>query len=192
MAKDTALRIQKKAIELFRGNGYPNTTIDDICRAAGVTKRTFYYYYASKDQLIRDFYENVSDLSPEMMRLLVSTDNSWKKLWALLGARVDWTNEAGTALVSQFIITSIQNGDNFFMLPNSSGLGKVYLEIIQKGLASGHFQNSSDPALVYDNVRNVIVGVSVHWCIDKGAFDLKGAVKERLISLLGVREDLLE
>lgn len=43
--------ILRAAIELFPKLGFDQTTMDDIAKAAGVTKQTVYSHYKSKDQL---------------------------------------------------------------------------------------------------------------------------------------------
>ena len=37
---------------LWRTNGYANTTVADICRAAGVSKGLFYFYFERKEDLL--------------------------------------------------------------------------------------------------------------------------------------------
>lgn len=39
------------AITLIRRNGYAATSVDEICRAAGVTKGAFFHHFASKERL---------------------------------------------------------------------------------------------------------------------------------------------
>lgn len=39
------------ALELFTANGFDRTTIDDIAAAAGIGRRTFFHYFASKNDL---------------------------------------------------------------------------------------------------------------------------------------------
>ncbi|MFT3786403.1 MAG: TetR/AcrR family transcriptional regulator [Tepidisphaeraceae bacterium] len=39
------------ALSVIRTKGYAGTTVDDICKAAGVTKGSFFHYYASKEDL---------------------------------------------------------------------------------------------------------------------------------------------
>jgi AcrR family transcriptional regulator len=42
------------AIQLFRAKGVAETTVEDITRAAGVAKGTFYLYFQTKDALLAD------------------------------------------------------------------------------------------------------------------------------------------
>ena len=46
--------LREKAIELFAINGYFQTKISDIVKAAKVTQPTFYLYFESKDSLFHD------------------------------------------------------------------------------------------------------------------------------------------
>lgn len=47
-------RILASAVNLFHTNGFSNTSLDDIIRAAQVTKGSFYFYFKSKEELGRD------------------------------------------------------------------------------------------------------------------------------------------
>ena len=50
----TKAAILEAALGLFESHGYHETTIADIAAAAGVAPRTFFSYYASKDELLFD------------------------------------------------------------------------------------------------------------------------------------------
>lgn len=47
--------------ELIAARGYEQTTIDDIAAAAGMSKRTFFRYFASKDDVVLSKYEFFGD-----------------------------------------------------------------------------------------------------------------------------------
>ncbi|MFO1162580.1 MAG: helix-turn-helix domain-containing protein [Reyranellaceae bacterium] len=48
----TRQQILDAAYKLFRRSGYSRVSMDEIAAATGVTKRTLYYHFESKDQLL--------------------------------------------------------------------------------------------------------------------------------------------
>ena len=44
-------RLLFAALKLVREEGYDSTSVDDLCREAGVTKGAFFHHFASKEQL---------------------------------------------------------------------------------------------------------------------------------------------
>jgi TetR/AcrR family transcriptional repressor of nem operon len=48
---DSKTRLLDAALHVIRANGYAATTVDDICREAGVTKGSFFHHFKSKDEL---------------------------------------------------------------------------------------------------------------------------------------------
>jgi len=50
--RETLQRIRDEAAKLVRAHGYDNVTVDDICGAAGISRRTFFNYVDSKDEAI--------------------------------------------------------------------------------------------------------------------------------------------
>ena len=69
---DSSLRLKKQqfvrseiwntAVDLFAQHGYDRTTIDDIATAAGVSRRTFFRYFASKDDVMVQATDTYGDL----------------------------------------------------------------------------------------------------------------------------------
>jgi AcrR family transcriptional regulator len=56
-SEQTRKRILDAAYRLFRRQGYSRVSIDEIAAATAVTKRTLYYHFKSKDQLLADVLE---------------------------------------------------------------------------------------------------------------------------------------
>ncbi|TAL19122.1 MAG: TetR family transcriptional regulator, partial [Frankiales bacterium] len=44
--------LEVAALELFHRDGFDGTTVDRIAEAAGVSRRTFFRYYASKNDVV--------------------------------------------------------------------------------------------------------------------------------------------
>ena len=50
--RETAARIAEAGLRLFIAHGYDATTLDDIAAEAGISRRTFFYYFKSKDDIL--------------------------------------------------------------------------------------------------------------------------------------------
>jgi AcrR family transcriptional regulator len=50
--EDTRQRIYDSAMEIFRRDGFEAARVDDVARAAGVSHGTFYFHFATKDEVL--------------------------------------------------------------------------------------------------------------------------------------------
>lgn len=55
----TRAKILSTATRLFYKEGIRNVSIDKVVEKVGVTKRTFYYHFRSKDDLVTDYLESL-------------------------------------------------------------------------------------------------------------------------------------
>lgn len=53
-SRETKRSLVQAAMALWRTNGYASTTVADICRAAGVSKALFYFYFPRKEDILFD------------------------------------------------------------------------------------------------------------------------------------------
>jgi len=59
MPPDTRQLILETAIRLFEEKGYAGTTMRAVAAEAGVSPSNAYYWFASKDQLVQEFYRRI-------------------------------------------------------------------------------------------------------------------------------------
>ena len=50
--RETLRRIAEQGLKLFLTNGYEATTLEAIAEAAGISRRTFFYYFKSKEEIL--------------------------------------------------------------------------------------------------------------------------------------------
>lgn len=75
--RETRQRIAETGLRLFLADGYENTTLDAIAAKAGISRRTFFSYFKSKDELVivwqnaswASFYADLLKTSPDMQPL---------------------------------------------------------------------------------------------------------------------------
>src|SRR5690606_18934744 len=66
------------AAQLFKEQGYKSTRLIDVARAAGLDRATVYYYFGSKEELLRETMEGVLDVNmQEADHLIADKSLSW-------------------------------------------------------------------------------------------------------------------
>lgn len=59
---DTHARIHQAALALFARQGFEATTLDDIARGAGVSRRTLFHYFGSKEDIVLSTKAGLAEL----------------------------------------------------------------------------------------------------------------------------------
>ncbi len=63
--RETLARITETGVSLFLSNGYDSTTLEMVAEAAGISRRTFFYYFKSKEEIILAWQSNFTTLIRE-------------------------------------------------------------------------------------------------------------------------------
>lgn len=66
--RETLQRITDAGICLFIDKGYEATTIDEITAAAGISRRTFFYYFKSKDDILLSLQSGMGAMIADAVR----------------------------------------------------------------------------------------------------------------------------
>ena len=94
-AEGTRARVERAALDLFTLRGFENVTTDEVADAAGISRRTFFRYYATKaDAVWGDFAGHVARLEA----LLEATDPAQPVLTSVCAAYVEVNDYAEAEL----------------------------------------------------------------------------------------------
>jgi len=86
---ETRARILAAAMDLFRRNGFAQTTMREIASEAGVALGATYYYFDSKDAIVLAFYGQAQDdLNPLLEEALAGPRDLGKRIRALIDAKL--------------------------------------------------------------------------------------------------------
>lgn len=66
--RETLRRITDAGMRLFIEKGYEATTLDEIAIAAGISRRTFFYYFKSKDEILLSLQSGMGDMIVDALR----------------------------------------------------------------------------------------------------------------------------
>ncbi|MBM6621868.1 TetR/AcrR family transcriptional regulator [Micrococcaceae bacterium RIT802] len=100
---ETRARIQNVAVELFARNGYRGTTMRSIAAASGLSLGNAYYYFPSKEALVRDLARGLVDEQVRAARPRLRSGNNLRdNIQVVFDAALDALapfHECGTVLL---------------------------------------------------------------------------------------------
>ena len=77
------------AAELFSTQGFRETTMRDIAKAAGMLPGSIYYHYGSKDDLLLAVYEaGVERIIEEFCKAVLPVEEPWERLGVAISAHI--------------------------------------------------------------------------------------------------------
>jgi len=66
--RETLQRITDAGMRLFIARGYAETRVDDIAEAAGISRRTFFHYFESKDDILLSLQSGIGAMLSQALR----------------------------------------------------------------------------------------------------------------------------
>lgn len=127
--RSIARQLAVSAITLFTEHGFDSVTVGEIATHAGVTARTFFRYFPSKETVVLDIFDQTN---ARLMELIEAGDTGDDVLAGITAAAVEWCERYGdlfTALV--------RIGDGSHSL-NAAVLGRTTVWELHLAEALGH------------------------------------------------------
>jgi AcrR family transcriptional regulator len=78
---------------LFLAQGYDDTTVDQIAAAAGMSKRTFFRYFASKDDLVIGKYDLFAERMADALDARPRNESVWDSLRRVFDITLDYVED---------------------------------------------------------------------------------------------------
>jgi AcrR family transcriptional regulator len=161
-SEETREAILSASLKLFAKHGFTSTSVDDIGRAAGVTKGAVYWHFKSKDDLFSAILARIRDRWQEVIFRPVSARiGARERLELLFDSYQAFFGEAPeTCLFLQRVL--LEEHDVF-----SPQVGRVFRQtarfiekILEQGKASGEFRKDLDSLLTAHQIIGALSGAS--------------------------------
>jgi AcrR family transcriptional regulator len=98
--------IAEAAVALFAERGFDDTTVEDIARAVGMTKRSFFRYFATKEDAVLAGTEVLVEQVVEDLRARPADEDPWDCLHEVLRRWEEQIHASGAELTGQRLIQS--------------------------------------------------------------------------------------
>jgi AcrR family transcriptional regulator len=175
----TRQALQGAALRMFERRGYAATTVRDIASAAGVTERTFFRYFPSKEDLVLG---EILDLIPVLQDHVRARPADESPYTAVLGALLAITAERGVGLAIMF------SGPPARFVSEPTRPAQPVLRELEDGLAvvlaERLSKNADGPA-----PRGAAPGGGLDGVVSDGGLD--GVVSDGGLDLLALRASVL-
>src|SRR5437867_456200 len=172
---DKRAAILRAATRVFARNGYFNSKVADIARAADVADGTVYLYFKSKEEILHSIFDqNMAEAIAEGRKLIKGLKDPREKLrriavlhLARLGADRD------LAVVFQVEL----RGSTKFMEEFSAAGFAEYLEILcrifEEGQRAGVFRKELNAKLAAKILFGALDEMATNWIISKRSYKLE-------------------
>jgi AcrR family transcriptional regulator len=152
-------RIVETSIQLFDKKGFTGTSIKEIVEELNVTKGTFYYYFKSKEELLKDIHLTYIDDLIEQQKVILedSEKDCVAKLFSLIFMVI---NNIGSNRESARIFTREArhlSGKNVEEIKVKRNLfRRRYQELIEQGIRQGEFKDTIPADMLTFGILGII------------------------------------
>jgi AcrR family transcriptional regulator len=155
---DTRAAIFDAAVTLIEAQGYEQTSVEEICSAAGVGRATFFRHFETKAGLLREYNRRLAEDATQRIATLASTDAT-SRLQAVADAIHDAWVAAGPGLR--------RLGADAATLADPSGnrteLLALVLDVVRAGRAAGELATDLPPPLTAYLIVTHLAGATAWW-----------------------------
>lgn len=171
-------RISVETFRLLRERHGVNITISEICRAAGITKSTFYYYFHSVDEVIETFTDILLMELQKAIPIIFQQHTCVEQ--ALMAIRVidEGVESLGVSVAASRYILHLKNGD--YPGFHAEAGWELVTAILQKAIEIGELPSDRSAEEVATSVYYIMRGVNHSWCMRGGDFPFTETVQKEL------------
>lgn len=172
-------RIREAALELFERKGFDATTVDEIAALADVGKGTFFNYFPTKQSVLADYYQRLSD---EFLNIAENTrkGSSQKRFTQLFREAESALRREGRLLDvlfrEVFILPVLSQMDN----QTEDRVLEIYVGYLEDGKASGEVRDDLDATLAARLIGDLWSAMLRSWIDDDKKFLLAKNLERKL------------
>ncbi len=167
--------ILRAATRVFARNGYFNSKVADIARAANVADGTVYLYFKSKEEILHSIFDqNMADAIASGRKLIEKLRDPREKLRRIAKLHLERLGaDRDLAVVFQVEL----RGSTKFMQEFSAAGFAEYLDLLRKtfeeGQRSGVFRKDLNAKVVSKILFGALDEMATNWIISKRSYKLE-------------------
>ncbi len=177
-AMETRRRLLETAKQMIAEQGFCHVSIDDIVKACGVARGTFYTYFKNKEDIVQAISRQpFSDIEAEMEKMSGLME---EKLCYYVREFTERIQQHGLKITQQWVKCVIDPD----AVPEDKDGKKLDYDlqslqgILQKAIAAGDLKADTPVQRISRLMISQLYGVMTCWCMSNGAMDTKGLLED--------------
>jgi AcrR family transcriptional regulator len=167
--EETRKKIISVAMDLFRRQGFDQTTVDQIAEDVDISRMTIFNYFPAKEVIIREYVlRAIREAGPELVSMLEGLPDTRSRITTLFSTTMEWLEvNLGEDLLKKLITYNM--GSLFEALKIQTHFTEILEQIIRIGQESGELRGDI-PA---DEISNHLDWISTSIIIVSQSFPEK-------------------
>ncbi len=182
--------LMKSAIALFQEYGYNNVSVNQICKAAGVARSTFYSLYADKDDLIIQIYNVELTRTEELMERFTLQENDFERIWMLYDHYVTLAMQIGPVVSSAMMIIELNR--NIGIYDTMMKIRKWSIPLCKNCQKQGIVRNQAPAEELIPMVSAALNNEVFEWCRCKGKYPVRKLARRSVEVILDVSPEYVK
>ncbi len=180
--RDLKKNIFKKAIYLFRTQGFDQTNIEEITDAVDVSRATFFNYYSSKHEVLHELAQQIVQYYKGLLEEKLSSDMNTAD--ALCGVMDQVIKNLGgyKNLFKSVFLEMMRSQIGFFEDEQEDGqqtINDVMSRVIRRGQERGELRNE-DPKLLAEMLAGISTNIILNWLNAKEPYSVEDQLKQAI------------
>lgn len=166
-------KIYKCGVSLIRKYGFDAVTIEQIAKKAGVSVGTYYYYFQSKMELLKEIFNKADRYFLEEVEGHLKVNSCKEQIVEYFDRYAEYTLTDGIELIKK-----LYTSENKLFIVEGRGMQNALTNILRAGQEKNEIHRGRPPEEITKMLFVVARGVIFDWCLYDGEIDLKAEMKD--------------
>ena len=169
--------IMEAAIRLFKEKGYESVSVNDICKAAGIARSTFYLNFAGKKDIIDMILNDVRHDRDDFFGDFVAAANDFERMWILCNRYLTVAIEFGPGLTGALFRLELMG--ELDVLDTTHKVDEWMIQLTANSQKAGVILSPEPSEIIAPLGVDIAYYSTYEWCKRKGDFNLRQVVRRR-------------
>lgn len=177
-AEVTKNKIYECGIELVSKHGFDQITVEEIAKEAGVSVGTYYYYFASKFDLLKEIFKRADEYFETKIAGKLKSDDCISEIIEFFEEYADFNYRDGLEMVKKLYVS-----DNKMFITEGRAMQNILKKIVEAGQYKGQISKAKPSVEITNMLFIAARGVIFEWCLRDGEADLR-ALMNNVITVM--------